>query len=267
MQRRSLALLRLRTAPSARTALPCSAHHSRRGLSAGIQAHSHGSSRTSNHAHTPPVWLSAAALSAGAVLACCGTVHADIGASTVEAETGVTFAGWRNGQALAGTGCRLMGGIVRVYAVGVYVSPIALRASLRAHKGRQAAELLTDAKFWSDVCTRTEAVVRLVVAREVTGAHMATGFERGLTKATKRSASHKRFAALFKKLGVMKVGSEVIIRCEKGIVELLVDGRHVGSVDDNALAPDILAMYLGERAVTPSLKADAARGFADLLVD
>lgn len=224
-------------------------------------------SRTSKCGLWTPSWHAAAA--AAAAMSCGGgLVIADMGGGALEAETGVSYAGWNGGRALAGTGCRLMGGIVRVYTVGLYVSPVKARDALQAYIGRGADDLLEDDAFWTDVCTRTEPVLRLVVVREVNGTHMASGFERGLTKAMgKRSAAQKRFAALFKRLGVMKVGSEMIIRCENSLVELIVDGRPIGAVHDSALVRSLTAMYVGERAVTPSLKADVANGFAEILTD
>lgn len=160
-----------------------------------------------------------------------------------------------------------MGGIVQVYSVGVYVRSDGIDG-IRSPEG--PLEAPDGEKFWDDVFANQHLLLRLVVVRQVNGTHMASGFERGLSKvvsAKRPTTAMKRFGALFKKLGNMKVGSEMLITCDpaSGTVHLVVDGREIGTVHDPTLTNALPLMYLGEKSVTPGLRANTAQGFCDYL--
>lgn len=202
------------------------------------------------------------------------TVEPETGAPlclNVEPETGVPFAGRLGSRDLLGAGPRLMGGIVRVYALGVYAPASCARAALARHIGVSADALLADRGFWDAVCTRVEEVtLRLVVVREVGARHMQTGVERGLKKCRAEGTSMRRvkeFAKMFARLGTMKVGSEVLVRCEGDVLSLVVDGREVGSMEDRGVRESLMRMFLGEQSVTPDAKKSVAEGLARILVD
>lgn len=189
---------------------------------------------------------------------------------TIEEETGVAYEATTSGdRVLLGTSARLMGGLVRVYSVGLYVSPTNVRKLVSERKNVTREELRDDEKFWLRFGNTTEPVFRLVVVREVNGHHMCTGFERGLARAAsarKPSGGAKKFAKLFKNLGVMKIGSVMHIECTNGdTVNLIVDDRFIGQVKDAELVNTICNMYLSDKAVTPNLRVDVANGIMRVL--
>lgn len=237
-------------------------------------------SNAGGDAHAIRLALLSGALASASALSAPAPAQADAGLAVdplgvplglnVEPETGVPFTNRLGSRELLGTGPRLMGGIVRVYAIGVYASPASLRSALASHIGQSAEGLLSDASFWNAVTRLEDATLRLVVVREVGARHMQTGVERGLKKCRSKGTSMKRvkeFAKLFAKLGTMKVGSEVLVRCEGDVVSLVVDGREVGSVDDRGVKESLMRMFLGEQTVTPVAKKSVAEGLARVLVD
>ncbi len=230
--------------------------------------------RNVQHTQRPALWktnlsLASATAVVGVSLGTVGTYAICDSDVTIESETGVAYeANASGGRVLAGTSARLMGGLVRVYAVGLYVSPTTTRKLFADETDKGAGELASDELFWKRFCASAEPMLRLVVVREVAGHHMCTGFERGLARAAglrKPSAAAKKFAKLFRGLGTMKVGSVMEVECVDDTVRLIVDERFIGEVKDAELVRTICGMYLSEKAVTPNLRVDAASGIASIL--
>ncbi|CAN8062002.1 unnamed protein product, partial [Agarophyton chilense] len=202
-------------------------------------------------------------------------------AARVEPHTGVHFPATLSPTAhLLGLGARYMGGVVKVYAAGIYVHPTHARRALRAWRRFSAPELLRADPLWTVLCTHAAVptVVRLVVARQVLGSHMQNGFERQLLHRVARAAkmggacrpveckAHaKRFCALFANVGTMKVGSDVRIALDDDLVTLTVDGRLLGEIRSKQLASSLLDMFLGPKAVVEGLRHDVANGLEHLL--
>lgn len=201
--------------------------------------------------------------------------------TATEKSTGVQFPlSLDDAGTLHGTGVRLMGGLVRVYALGLYFDRSAARTALSDWKGFSCEEILSSDALWHAVCdadatfTRT---LRFVVVREVGGKHMRTGFERGLAprvaKAVKKGKckpaeckkATKKFADMFLSVGTMKVGSEVRVVLDGTKVCLSIDGRWMGEVANPQLAWAMADMFLGEKAVAPTLRTSTAEAFEELL--
>lgn len=201
--------------------------------------------------------------------------------SATEKSTGVRFPlSLDDAGTLHGTGVRLMGGLVQVYALGLYVDRSAARAALADWMGFSRADILSSDALWNAVCDAQapfRRTFRFVVVREVGGKHMRNGFDRGLTPRVAKAAKKgkckpaeckkatKKFADMFLGVGTMKVGSEVRVVLEGGKVSLTIDGRTLGEVDNPQLAWAMADMFLGENAVAPTLRVSTAEAFEELL--
>lgn len=200
-----------------------------------------------------------------------------------ESATGVQFPiSFSNAGTLHGTGVRLMGGLVRVYALGLYADRSALRDALSNWKGFTREEILSSDALWDSVCdarapfTRT---FRFVVVREVGGKHMRTGFERGLAprvakaikngrcKPSECKKATKKFAEMFLGVGTMKIGSEAVVVLDGDKVSLTIDGRWMGEVRNSQLSWAMADMFLGDNAVAPTLRSSTADALEELLRD
>lgn len=201
--------------------------------------------------------------------------------SRSEPQTGVQFPlALSHTENLHGTGVRLMGGLVRVYAIGFYVDAHAARGALADWEGFSRKDLLASDPFWDAICDAQapfQRTFRMVVVREVGGKHMKDGFDRGIKprvaaaikkgkcKPAECRKSVSRFSDLFISLGTMKVGSEVRITLENGSVSLTVDGRWLGVVKNAQLAWAMADMFLGQKAVAPTLRQSSAEALEALL--
>lgn len=201
--------------------------------------------------------------------------------SRTEPQTGVEFPLLLSAtESLHGTGVRLMGGLVRVYAVGFYVDPQAARAALADWVGFSQADILSSDALWDTVCDANASfrrTFRMVVVREVGGKHMKDGFDRGIRPRVAAAAKKGRckpaeckkavhqFSNLFMSVGTMKVGSEIKIAVDNGNVSLTVDDRWLGEVKNPQLAWAMVDLFLGGRPVTPTLRQSSAEALEALL--
>ncbi|PXF47335.1 Fatty-acid-binding protein 1 [Gracilariopsis chorda] len=217
-----------------------------------------------------------------------GVVYADQpftadATSRVEHDTGVHFPTTiSSAQQLVGVGARFMRGLVKVYAVGVYLDAVSARHSLRNWSGFDVDDILEAQPLWNALVEGAPALgvrtVRMVVVRQVVGSHMQHGFERQLIPRVlhiaKRGgcrpadckADAKRFCALFCLVGTMKVGSDVRIAVDADVVSLSVDGRVLGEVRSKQLAVAVMDMFLGDRSVVNGLRRDVAVGLHQWLL-
>lgn len=169
---------------------------------------------------------------------------------------------------LMGTCARLMRGLVHVYAVGIYLRD---DMDLSAWRGMRADEIARNGSFWRAVCgedgRECVATVRLVVARQVEGRHMANGFVRAL-KSRVEKGGMKRVRDLclgFERVGVMKVGCEARFVVGGGCVRVVVEGRETACVRDEELCRAVLDVFLGERGVVLGLREQVAQGICEAL--
>lgn len=186
------------------------------------------------------------------------------------------------GEALVGAGMRLMTPLkVPVYAVGLYVDAGAASRALASWGGAGADALLQDGGFWERVSSPASGLrrtVRMVTVREVSGAHMESGFRRGLAWRVKAMGRRTRlaggrdalraFSAAFRDAGVLRVGTEVLL-CfpSPGRLLVVIDGQTRADIDSPVLVWAVLQMFYGEQSVAPNVKARVASGFADMLRD
>ena len=197
-----------------------------------------------------------------------------------EENTGVVFpADLAAHEQLCGLAARFMGGLVKVYAVGVYMDAGSAREHLTSWKGYSAKELQTAQPFWDVVCGRSSLhrVLRLVVVRDVGGNHMQQGFERALyprvaskakegrVRPSEAKAKAKEFCKMFNMVGTMKIGSDIRISVDHDAVRLVVDERELGVVHSDVLAWALMDMFIGEKGVVKGLREDVADGFERIL--
>lgn len=173
-----------------------------------------------------------------------------------------------------------MGGLVKVYAVGIYVDPTLAKSALADWHGFSATDIASAKPLWDAFCspkapfTRT---VRLIVVRDVAGTHFQNGFERAVLPRVKQASAGgncrpaevkrlaKKFCAFFAGVGKMKIGSEIRITVDGELVTLYVDGRTLGDVRCAQLAWAVLDMYVGDESVVPGLKDNVAIGLHEVL--
>lgn len=197
-----------------------------------------------------------------------------------EESTGVIFpADLAAHEQLCGLAARFMGGLVKVYAVGVYIDTGSAREKLTSWKGYSAKELQTAQPFWDVVCGRSSLhrVLRLVVVRDVGGKHMQQGFERALyprvtskakegnVRPSEAKAKAKEFCKMFNLVGTMKIGSDIRISVDHDAVRLVVDERELGVVHSDTLAWALMDMFVGEKGVVNGLREDVAEGLERIL--
>lgn len=173
-----------------------------------------------------------------------------------------------------------MGGLVRVYAIGLYVDQEAARLALSDWTGFSESDILSSDALWDAVCDPNASfrrTFRMVVVREVGSKHMRDGFDRGLAprviaaskkgkcKPAECKRALKQFSDLFMSVGTMKVGSDARITVDNASVSLTIDGRWLGEVKNPQLAWAMADMFLGEKAVAPTLRKSSAKGLEKLL--
>lgn len=198
-----------------------------------------------------------------------------------EEMTGCTFPRDLSGtERLVSAGARLMTPLkIRVYAVGVYMDPVAGKLALKKWDGLQTDELLKEEQIWKVMCaidSQFDRTIRMVVVREVDGSHMQNGFSRGLSprvqKARKEqglqggSAALKALNKFFLKKKLLKEGCEILFRWSgSGTLDVYMDSKFYGRIESPALCWSIWDMFLGSKTVTPHLKSQVAAGIPKFL--
>lgn len=200
--------------------------------------------------------------------------------SKEERQSGVSFpTSLSPSEHLIGASCRLMQQLVKVYAVALYVDTDTTTAALQKWQRFSSEDMCNAEPLWQKLCDGTlTKTFRIVVVRQVSGSHMGGGFERALLpRATKRSAEIggrtpsevradvKEFCKAFARVGNMKQGSTVSIRIRDNRVELIVDERVLSIISDPCLSWAIADMYLGEKSVVRTFRAEVADELVNLL--
>jgi hypothetical protein len=76
----------------------------------------------------------------------------------------------------------------------------------------------------------------------------------------------RRFNAVFKTAGILKVGTEICIKFPGyDTLDLEINGQHFVTLHNKALVWAVLDMFLGESPVAPNVKARIGTAFYDLL--
>lgn len=201
--------------------------------------------------------------------------------SRIELNTGVLFPmSLPSDQHLSGVGARFMGGLVKVYAVGIYLDQAAARSALADWIGFTADDIIASDPLWNTLCSVDAGIsrtVRMVVVKEVNGKHMQNGFERALLgrvasfsktgrcRPKESKALAKRFCALFATVGTMKVGSDIRITVDGDLITLVIDGRFIGKLQNAQLSQALLDMFVGDKAVVHGLREEVAKGLELML--
>jgi Chalcone isomerase like len=223
-----------------------------------------------------------AVLGLGNVAAACEAPPAagDSGEAVAEPESGALFPKvLLDGEKLIAAGVRLMTPLkVQVYALGLYLDAPLASALLARWYDATADEILNDKEFWEKLSSPSSTLkrtVRMVTVREVSGHHMQTGFNRGLAWRVKLMSKKTRleggkqalreFNNAFRDAGILKVGTEVLVRClGHGKIQVCIQGRPSVDIDSPVLVWSILQMFYGEKSVAPNVKERVAAGFAAL---
>eukprot|EP00741_Cyanophora_paradoxa_P019406 tig00021127_g18734.t1 len=163
-----------------------------------------------------------------------------------------------------GCGCRLMTPLkVKAYTIGLYADEAGLKKAVKEGKG--AAEALGTEAY--------EKTVRLVMARDVDGTHLAKGFDRSMLKRIRTAAKEgkeggkealRKFNNLFRGRNLPS-GTEVTLSwLAGGRMVTAIGGQHVGTIESEALCWAIFDMYCGPKAVSNEAREGIAAGLAAL---
>jgi hypothetical protein len=205
----------------------------------------------------------------------------DSGTWFVEPESGTLFPlQLSDGETLVAAGVRLMTPLkVQVYSLGLYVDVVLGNLLLSRWVGASPERVLSDRAFWDKLSSPSSDMrrtLRMQVVREVSGRHMQSGFDRGLVWRVKHAARRmdmpggkealRTFNAAFRDAGILREGSEILIRClGQGRLQLCIEGRPAVDLDSPALVWALLQMFFGEKSVAPNVKERVAEGFSTLL--
>jgi hypothetical protein len=180
-------------------------------------------------------------------------------------------------EQLMGVGVRLMTPLkIQVYAIGLYVDAALAATTLQDWRGGGPE---FGPAFWTELTSPSSPLprtLRMKVVREVSGKHMQHGFDRALIPRVRTAASSmdmpggkdalRKFNAIFKSAGVLKVGTEICIKCTGyDTLVLEINQKHCVTLQNKALVWAVLDMFLGEAPVAPNVKSRIADAFHSLL--
>jgi len=163
-------------------------------------------------------------------------------------------------QHLVGVGMRCMlqrcdVHLARAYAIGLYLDHSYVA-------GFEPAKL-TD--------PRLRKTLRLVMAREVKGPHIAKGFDRTLIPKMRQKTGRKQgpgkealktFANAFNRCGTLDVGAEVLfVFGGDGTLSVYIQNVPAARIDSAELCEAVMEMYVGGKPVGPLIKANLLEGY------
>mmetsp|Transcript_13690 Transcript_13690/g.23489 ORF Transcript_13690/g.23489 Transcript_13690/m.23489 type:complete len:297 (+) Transcript_13690:81-971(+) len=180
-------------------------------------------------------------------------------------------------QYLVGVGVRAMSPLkIKAYCIGLYVDVDQAKAPLAQWRGADAATLLHDHSFNQVLLQdRFDKSIRLVMARDVDGLHLAKGFDRSVIPRVRRAASSmnmpggkealKEFNGWFRGKN-LKTGTEVVLHWHRGgKLTACIDGVVLGRLESPALCWALFDVYLGAKPVSSDAKNAIFNGFHTLL--
>ncbi len=206
-------------------------------------------------------------------------------------EVTAVFPGSKQAQRLLGTGVRTKTIFaVKVYALGLYVEPLAAAKALAKWKDSKPKKLRQDDKFFTTLLGgKFSKTLRWVFVRDVDGEAIAEAFADQLEPRLKKMAKAARTAAkndkekaaaeaariaaekglqllngYFKK--ELKEGQELIFAWHpNGTLITILDGKTLGKIGSRALAHALFDTTIGEDPVSESAKEHMADGLPALL--
>ena len=183
---------------------------------------------------------------------------------------GIAFPGADGDLVLLGGGTRYKYGVVKVYAVGVYLEDAG--ATLAAFAGKSAKELTTQlasdfyaAVLGTDGGPNVAKSLVLKFHRSVGADAVAGALNDALKGKVKEVAAFKE--ALLKLLGSsVPSGGTVTLGCAGGALTMGFDGK-TSTLKDPELCPALLDVYLGASPISGAAKDGVATGFAATFAD
>lgn len=188
------------------------------------------------------------------------------GLMSTDPATGIELS---NEITISGTSLELLGigvrtkVVVNVYSAGFYL-PADVRKSLKAFEGKTASQLTKNAAFFKAIENHkgSKAVI-LAFARDVGVSKVAEALM--AVPGAKQSVKDELGACITKN-GDLKKGDQLMLNWpKKGVVKVKSKTTTFCTISDEPLASGLLAMYLGDRAVSGALKASMARRAEELL--
>ncbi len=183
---------------------------------------------------------------------------------------GIAFPGADGDLVLLGGGTRYKYGVVKVYAVGVYLEDAG--ATLAAFAGKSAKELTTQlasdfyaAVLGTDGGPNVAKSLVLKFHRSVGADAVAGALNDALKGKVKEVAAFKE--ALLKLLGSsVPSGGTVTLGCAGSALTMGFDGNK-STLKDPELCPALLDVYLGASPISGAAKDGVATGFAATFAD
>jgi chalcone isomerase-like protein len=170
-----------------------------------------------------------------------------VGADVVEPRTGVRFPEHRDGMSLLGTGVRTKTFLgVKVYAIGLYVSDVALAGPLARYRGRT-----TDPAFYRELVTGDFAKEFVMVfVRAATAGQVRDGFYEALP-----TIDHERLDLFSAGFGTPRKGDAYVLRwAPGGVLETTAAGQQKPSIKDKAFSTAVFAIWLGDKPLQQDIK-------------
>jgi hypothetical protein len=164
---------------------------------------------------------------------------------------------------------------IKIYAYGLYVDPQGARASLSAFAGKPLVALERDERFYERLLALDFAMsLRLVMARTVGGADIASGLDDALRPRLRRlqqgadPATVQAVETFRKYLLVdhVRSGTEIVFSCSPtGRLTSSVAGGERPPIDSRPLCQALFDIYLGRSPISASGKRAVIAGFPALL--
>ena len=199
--------------------------------------------------------------------------------SGIRFPTRLTPPGDTTPQSLAGAGVQQATLFrINVYAFGLYVDREAARAALADYSGRTAPRLAEDEGFYHRLLELRFAMsLRLVLARDLSGADIATAFDEALRprlERRQRAAGTSMDGAPLQRLrgffGMDRIGKgTVILFCYHPAEQLTVAvaGTVHEPIRSRTLCDVLFDLYLGPDALSERGRRSVIAGFPALLAD
>ncbi|EKX42075.1 hypothetical protein GUITHDRAFT_141543 [Guillardia theta CCMP2712] len=170
-------------------------------------------------------------------------------------------------QHLIGIGMRCMlqkceFALAQAYAIGLYIDESFVEDESLAQGRHLDARPLED--------PRVRKTLRLVMAREVKGPHIAKGFDRTLINVLRRMTNSKKspgkdalkkFTSIFSSCGTLQQNDDVMLYMPgDGSLTIFIKGESRGRIDSQLLCDAVTEMYIGSKPVGPLIRSNFLAG-------
>uniref|UniRef100_A0A7S0EJQ9 Chalcone isomerase domain-containing protein n=1 Tax=Hanusia phi TaxID=3032 RepID=A0A7S0EJQ9_9CRYP len=172
-------------------------------------------------------------------------------------------------QHLIGIGMRCMlqkceFALAQAYAIGLYIDESFLEDASQGQTKHLDSRPLED--------PRVRKTLRLVMAREVKGPHIAKGFDRTLINVLRKLTNSKKspgkdalkkFTSIFSNCGTLQQNDDVMLYMPgDGSLTIFIRGESRGRIDSQLLCDAIMEMYIGSKPVGPLIRSNFIAGYA-----